>query len=76
MMQDWSPPKGLLVRLIDEDGTTTLPNGKPKPCKLIPMKNVKDIIKAISGFIHYGEALWVLNVCGSSSHRYETWIGY
>ena len=51
-------------------------DGEPKPCKPIPMKNVEDIIKGISGFIHYWGYLRVANVRGLFCHQYGTWIGY
>ena len=45
--QDWSQLEGLLVWRVNKEGKTVLPNGQPKPCKPIPMKNVDDIIKSI-----------------------------
>jgi len=36
---------------VDVEGKTILPNGEPKPCKLILMKNVENIIKGISCLI-------------------------
>lgn len=52
-MQGFSPPAGLLVWCINKVNNTMLPNGKPKPCKPIPMKNVQDIMKGMSRFIQY-----------------------
>ena len=45
--QDWSPPEGLLVWSVDGKERAMLPDGEPKPCKPIPMKNLEDIIKGI-----------------------------
>ena len=60
MTQDWSPPEGLLVWRVDVDVKTILLNGKPKPCKPIPMKNLEDNTKDISCFIQYWESLRML----------------
>ena len=49
--QDWSPPEGLFDWHVDEEDKVVFPYGEPKPCKPIPMKNVKDIIKGIEDFI-------------------------
>ena len=68
--QDWSPPEGLLVWRVDGEGRTMLLDGEPKPCKPIPMKNLEDIVKGISGFIQYWESLRVSDVGGSYWLRY------
>ena len=70
------PPDRLLVFCVDKEGKTMLPNGKPKPCKPIPMKDVKDIIKDISYFIQYWDHLHVVDVGGSFCHQFNTSIGY
>jgi hypothetical protein len=74
--QDWSPPEGLLVWCVDADGKTMLPDGEPRPCKPIAMKNLEDILKGISGFIQYWESLKIADVGGSCWHRYGSWIHY
>ena len=61
---------------IDADGKTMLPDGGPRPCKPIPMKNLEDIIKNISSFIQYWEILKIADVGGSCWHRYKSWIQY
>ena len=61
---------------VDADGKTMLPGGKPRPCKPIPMKNLEDIVKGISGFIQYWESLNIADVGGSCWHRYGSWIQY
>jgi hypothetical protein len=73
---DWSMPEGLHVWRVDADGKMMLPDGKPKPCKPIAMKNLEDILKGISGFIQYWESLKVADVGGSCWHRYGSWIHY
>ena len=74
--QDWSPPEGLLVWCVDADGKAMLPDGEPKPCKPIAMKNLEDILKGISGFIQYWESLKDADVGGSCWYRYGSWIHY
>ena len=74
--QDWSPPEGLLIWRVDGEGRTMLPDGKPKPCKPIPMKNLDDIAEGISDFIQYWESLSVADVGGSYWLRYGSWIQY
>jgi hypothetical protein len=64
------------VWCIDANGKTMLPDGKPKPCKPISMKNLEDIVKGISGFTQYWESLKIANVGESCWHRYESWIKY
>ena len=49
--QDWSPPECLFMWRVDADGKTMLPDREPRPCKPIPMKNFKDIVKGLSSFI-------------------------
>ena len=44
---------------------TMLLDGESKPCKPMPMKNLEDIIKNISGFIQYWESLEIAVVGGS-----------
>ena len=68
------PTEGLLVWRVDGEERTMLPDGEPKPCKLIPMKNLEDIVKGISGFIQYWESLRVSDVGGSCWLRYKSWI--
>ena len=53
--QDWSPLEGLLVWRVNAEGKTMLPDGEPRPCKPIPMKNLEDILKGISGHTILGE---------------------
>ena len=75
--QDWSPSEGLLVWRIDVEGRTMLPDREPKSYKPIPIKNLEDIVKGISGFIQYSwESLRVVDVSGSCWHCYEGWIQY
>ena len=49
--QDWSLPEGFLVWRVHTYEIMMLPDGEPKPCKPIPMKNLDDIAKGISSFI-------------------------
>ena len=51
--QDRSLPEGLLVWRIDANKKMILPDGEPRPCKPIPIKNLEDIVKGISCFIQY-----------------------
>ena len=53
-----------------------LPDKETKPCKPIPMKNLEDIVKDISGFIQYWESLRVSDVGGSCWLCYGSWIQY
>ena len=61
---------------VDTDGKTMLPVGEPRPCQPIPMKNLEDILKGISGYIQYWENLKTSDVGGSCWHRYGSWIQY
>ena len=53
-----------------------LPDGELRPCEPIPMKNLKDIVKGLSGVIQYWESLKIVDVGGSCWHRYGSWIQY
>lgn len=64
MTHDWSPLKGLLVWRFDVEAKIMLPRWEPKPCNPIPMKNVEDGVKNISGFLQYWDRLRVADVGG------------
>ena len=61
---------------VNADGKMMLPEGKPRLCKPIPMKNLEDILKDISGYIQYWKSLKIADVGGSCWHRYGSWIQY
>ena len=61
---------------IDADGKTMLPDGEPRPCKPITMKNLENIVKGISDFLQYWKSLKIVDVGGSCWHRYGSWIQY
>ena len=75
-MQGFSPPAGLLVWCINKVNNTMLPNGKPKPCKPIPMKNVEDIMKGMSHFIRYWDIYGKQIILVIIVPPNENWIGY
>jgi len=55
---DWLPKEGG-IKLWQEDleGRSLWPHGEPVPVTHLPMWDVEDISKGISGFIKYWEAL-------------------
>ena len=53
-----------------------LPDGEPRLCKPIPMKNLEDIVKGTSGFIQYWEMLKRADVGGSCWHSYKSLTQY
>lgn len=76
--EDWLPNDTTGIKLWREDseGRCLWPRGDPTPTTHRAMRSVEDIVKGISGFIKYWEAMSCEDRTGEYRRRYEHLVFY
>jgi hypothetical protein len=76
---DWLPLENGGIKLYKEDvgtGLPLLPSGEPKPFCPIPMKNLKEIINGIGGYMKLWGGLCEEDSSGEYRRRHEWLMKY